>query len=475
MRASILLFLCLNLGVGCGDQPLEGDPANPDPLENAAGGEATAQTGEGGTGATGTSGNTDGVLDDPPVDSTVESTDESTVEPTDKPPVETTDEPVDPPALETLFGCTPGGTTWDPAERLEDGPHFVGTRDFIVVDPDRVTMANGLFPELPNRTITVSVWYPAKKGLLGDLTLSLGAELDRQAGPFPLVVHAHGFMSERKEIVYAAEHLASHGYVVVGLDFPLSKMSALGGATIADVPNQPGDVSFVIDNLLGWSQSSDHPLYQAVDDQKIVMTGTSLGGLTTYLSTYHPDLRDERIRGAATLAAPSFMFTDLFWGHADVPLLLVHGDLDAIIAYEPNALYTLGQAGAKAGVINVMGGTHTGFASAAALLGFTDNPDNIGCQAIAGKIADDPDQLLIFVDPELGIVDVDPPAMCTLDPLPPSMVATRQHELTRLALRAFADWMLAEDDATRQAACSFLSTDLPAAYPDEIEALPTAP
>ena len=454
MRAIVALSLILSGWLGCAESDLE-----------AAGVEQTA--------ATETAEASDrvdpGAEPTPALDETPARTPEpdgsERVNPT--PPV---DEPPEPeaPSVLSLSTCETDSeaAVWTAEERLAAGPHLVGKRELLLIDPDRTTMKNGIFPELPSRTLRVAVWYPAKKGLLGDFTPSLNAELNRDDGPYPLVIHAHGFMSDRTEVTYVGEHLASHGYVVVAPDFPLSNMLAAGGPTILDVPNQPGDVSFLIDHFVGAAMTSNSPFYKGVDPDRIVMSGTSLGGLTTYLSTYHPDLRDDRILAAVTLAGPSFMFTETFWGHADVPMLLVHGDIDAIIGYDDNAVATLGRAAPNAGLVTLLGGSHTGFASAAALLGFAQNPDEVGCQAIAGNISDDPGALLSFVDPELGIIDAEAPAMCTENPLPPAMAVADQHDITKLSIHAFFDLVLAADEGTRAAACGFLNQGLEADYPE---------
>lgn len=440
----------------CGDAPLEapGGPAAASPDDSAGGETAGEPTGpEVGT---------------PPV---VRRTPPETTTGEEPPRTEPT-EPIEPVATPpgTLAGCDPSdGEPWTTEQRLEDGPFRVGTRDFTFVDPSRPTMANGIFPESDSRTLQTTVWYPAKAGLLGDLTPSLNAELAREAGPFPLVVHAHGFMSERKEVSYLAKHLATHGYVVVSANFPLSTMGSPGGPTIDDVVNQPGDVSFLIDNMIGHSMSSDSPLFGAVDAERIAITGTSLGALTTFLVTHHPDLRDPRIGAAITYAGPAFMFTELFWNHAEVPILLVHGDIDVIIEYEANAVRAFERAAPMAGLVTILGGTHTGFAAMAALLGFAANPDEVGCATIAGALPEDqPNMLLAFVDEEKGIVAEESPPICPEGELPPSMAVSRQHQLTIAASRAFLELNLSTDSTARASACRYLVKDLEPALSEEI-------
>src|ERR671930_612347 len=66
-------------------------------------------------------------------------------------------------------------------------------------------------------------------------------------GRFPLVVWAHGWNSTGETFLPYAELWARQGYVVALPTFPLSREGVADGD---DVQNQPGDVSFVIDQVL---------------------------------------------------------------------------------------------------------------------------------------------------------------------------------------------------------------------------------
>src|SRR5205823_7649068 len=114
----------------------------------------------------------------------------------------------------------------------------------------------------------------------------------------------HGFMDSRNGEAYLARHLASHGYLVAAPDFPLSNGAAPGRATVADVPNQPGDLSFIIDQLL-----ADATYGASADGDHIGPSGLSLGGLTTLLATFHPRFRDPRILASLPIAPASCMLT----------------------------------------------------------------------------------------------------------------------------------------------------------------------
>ena len=101
------------------------------------------------------------------------------------------------------------------------GPYAVGTRDFAI--------------KTPQRTIPVTVWYPAvKQGNRSEkITYKLdfptnefpefsiagralrNAEPDKSGAPYPLVLHVHAAWSFRQEAAYLVEHLASRGFVVI--------------------------------------------------------------------------------------------------------------------------------------------------------------------------------------------------------------------------------------------------------------------
>jgi predicted dienelactone hydrolase len=125
-------------------------------------------------------------------------------------------------------------------------------------------------------------------------------------------------MSMRSENVPLAALLASHGYVVVAVDYPLTNLRAPGGPTVRDAVNQPDDVRFVIDRVLAW-KPGERPFDGEIDRERIGAVGLSLGGLTTTLATFHPRLRDPRIAAAVSIAGPAAMFSPAFFATADVP------------------------------------------------------------------------------------------------------------------------------------------------------------
>ena len=58
----------------------------------------------------------------------------------------------------------------------------------------------------------------------------------------------------------------------------------------------PLTLVFLIDTLLQWNNDSEHVFSSSIDENRIAVTGVSLGGLTSTLAAYHPEQRDPRIK-----------------------------------------------------------------------------------------------------------------------------------------------------------------------------------
>ena len=338
------------------------------------------------------------------------------------------------------------------ARRLAPGPLPVGSSDRTFVDVSRPTDANGDFPGAPERRLEATLWYPMGK-----------------PGPHPFLVYSHGFMSMRRENAPLAELLASHGYVVVSVDYPLTNRSAPGGPNVGDAVNQPGDVRFVIDQVIGWEEA-ERPFPGEIDRARIGAIGLSLGGLTTTLVTFHPTLRDPRIAAAVSIAGPAAMFSPAFFATADVPFLMIAGTRDAMVDYGLNAVPTPRKI-RSGGVLSIEGGSHAGFAAFADLfpLRLLANPDRIGCAALMRtlKVRSGESPFAELGGPEDGIV-IDPDASlpCRNGAPDDALAAGRQLMITRLAALAFFESRFARDGAERASQETFLHETLARDFPE---------
>jgi predicted dienelactone hydrolase len=191
-------------------------------------------------------------------------------------------------------------------------------------------------PEVNARELMVTVWYPtnARHGSrqqymtpeesrlflegkrLTDLPPDIlstvqtnayaGAPPAGRTHGLPLVVLSPGYTAPRSTLSGLAEDLASHGYVVVGIDhtyetyavtFPDGRIAPCATCAFDNEPwffpklyqVRAADVSFVLDQLTG-----PHPVWRGsrlIDRSRIAMSGHSAGGASAIAAM----LRDPRI------------------------------------------------------------------------------------------------------------------------------------------------------------------------------------
>ncbi len=179
-----------------------------------------------------------------------------------------------------MVRVAPEHSTLDPASvpYAQPGPHPVGVRDLVVP---------------LQRPLHATVWYPAAAGegeratyrytvgmFSGTTPVTLatspgkarrGVPPDRAAGPYPLVVVSPGFALGPGAYGWLAEHLASHGFLVVAPDHEETlDPSRLWQSTI----DRPRDLRAVIDHVT----AGDDTLSALVDPERIALTGHSYGG-----------------------------------------------------------------------------------------------------------------------------------------------------------------------------------------------------
>src|SRR5205823_12940721 len=179
----------------------------------------------------------------------------------------------------------------------------------------RPTSRTGTRPGPPDRTRPSPARSPTAPDAGGpDATLASNGR------PFPPVAFGHALGSYNRQSTFLTTHLASHGYIVAATDIPLSHLDAPGGATIADVPAQAGDVSFVIDSFLGFASDAGNRFAGGIDAERIGLAGHSGGALTTLVATYDQNLREPRIKAAVPFSPPACFFQPGYFDAATVPL-----------------------------------------------------------------------------------------------------------------------------------------------------------
>lgn len=355
------------------------------------------------------------------------------------------------------------------------GPYAVGKVEVTFEDRSRPVVANDKHAGAPFRSLPTNIFYPTSSA--SSLLFAANAA---SGGPFPMLMYSHGFGSSRGEADTIAKRAASYGYIVVAPEFPFSNTNVIltGESDTSDIANQVGDQSFLIDQLLSLSNDPTHVLHNAVDATRIGATGVSMGGLTTLLITFHPKMFDERIKAAVPITALSSFFMQEYFHTREVPLLFIHGDLDAFIPYQPYARRAFERAAPNARLVTIAKGTHAAFAFQldrstlelmngllAAPGSSPGNVDAFGCGVIGTTLQKERG----FLQPLGGkenFIDYDetkdPILPCTGDQTKqPSMDATEQVELAARAVVSFFDAQLAAKPAVRQNGCGYLLHELP--------------
>jgi len=141
-----------------------------------------------------------------------------------------------------ILGCPPMPT--DPLEKAGDFSLFTET----------VSVPN---PEQPAKPIPTKIFAPSVDG---------GTNI--APGPFPLVVFMPGFGANYSNYFQITSHLASHGFIVIGMNF----ITELGFDGKHDYLAR--QTTYVIDHAL----SGDSPLAGHVDASSVATAGHSLGG-----------------------------------------------------------------------------------------------------------------------------------------------------------------------------------------------------
>ncbi len=209
--------------------------------------------------------------------------------------------------------------------------HTSWSRTFV--DTSRQTVPS-TGPALPSRTLMTAIYRP------------------NGHGRFPLIVFSHGYVGHPDKFTKLFSAWADAGFVVAAPAFPLTNNRA-ANPKLADVEQQPADVSFVLDNVLVLNQKRGSHLYHAIDTHRIGASGLSLGGATTYALVYSECCRDQRITAAAVL--DGFQPGVPLDGH--VPLLIAHSDTDPVIAYT-SARESFAAASPPAWLVTLHGASH---------------------------------------------------------------------------------------------------------------------
>ena len=224
------------------------------------------------------------------------------------------------------------------------GNYPVGTRIFRWVDVDRWETITS--DPHDKRNVVVQAWYPTEENAKGTHSPYLDGmnQLPEQIGPlprrlldhydqintygilnapiskaqhqWPVVIFLTGNVASRAFYTGLIAGLAGHGYVVLAIDHPYEAMiTQLADGTIAttienhsnDAPDllnfmkgrldiRIADVTFVL-NQLGNPKAWPDPFLGALDQNRMVIAGHSLGGATSAVAM----ASDSRVKAAANI------------------------------------------------------------------------------------------------------------------------------------------------------------------------------
>ena len=343
------------------------------------------------------------------------------------------------------------------ADLSQPGIYRVASTTRTLVDTSRPTPPANAYPGASSRTIVIEVWYPSSSA-------GINTPMDLSGAPYPLVVLGHGFFGSRSLSSFLTEHLASYGYVVAAPDFPLSSFGSPSGPTAVDYLNQPGDISYILDSLVASSQDAGDLFSGGIDSETVGITGHSMGGMTTLLVTFDPELRDDRVDAAVPLAPLACPFTEEFFRNRDVPVLFIGGSVDLFCPWEENLQGPYDRADSPKYILNIINGIHMGFTN-------FDFPDSLAIESLFSvEIEQSDEEILAWTsllerlgDPGLCGDLTGNPAEQEIDAFPETVIAPdRQRELVNIFTTAFFELHLRGRDEYQY----FFSSDYTGGIPD---------
>ncbi len=178
-------------------------------------------------------------------------------------------------------------------------------------------------------------------------------------GSFPVVLMAHGFRLPAAGYERILTTLSAAGYITVSPAFP-GTSAETGNGNRNDITNQPGDLSFVLDQVVGLAGGSASPMPRVAQPDRVGVIGHSDGGLTASAIAYNSLYRDRRVAAAVVMTGGRGMFPGSYFDTPNLPpLLVVHGTADSNPYVAGQSLhYEAAKAGLPAYLITIEGGTH---------------------------------------------------------------------------------------------------------------------
>ncbi|MCB1051875.1 MAG: dienelactone hydrolase [Acidobacteria bacterium] len=209
-------------------------------------------------------------------------------------------------------------------------PQLADYDPLLVTGPEPVAIDLLVWDQKRNREIPIRVRLP-------------------QASNAPIVLFSHGLGGSRTNNAFLAIHWAKRGYVTVFLQHPGSDESVWrelppsqryaamkDAASAKNLKLRTEDVPAVLDQLAIWNHEATHRLYQAMDLNRIGMSGHSFGAGTSQAvgGQWYPLVRsrwwESRIDAAVMFSPSAPQRGDLkkAFGSVSIPWFLFTGTED---------------------------------------------------------------------------------------------------------------------------------------------------
>jgi len=182
---------------------------------------------------------------------------------------------------------------------------------------------------------------------------------DRGAGPFPLVVFAHGYATETAAYGPLLDGIAANGFVVAAPEFPFTSTAYGDDVGGRDVEAQVDDVRHVITAVRDGAHARGNPLDGLVDDRRVGVIGHSDGGVTAGAIAFASQVRDARVGAAVLLSGAGGDFGGAWFPAGSPALLAIHGDADGVNPFGASqTIYSSDRSDAPRYLVAVPGGGH---------------------------------------------------------------------------------------------------------------------
>lgn len=145
----------------------------------------------------------------------------------------------------------------------------------------------------------------------------------------PLLVFAIGFNNSAAGYRDFLTDFARIGYVVATPEFPLATSTRSGRPSQSDVPNEPGDIRFVITELLKAAKQNG-PLHDAIDARHIAVIGQSDGAIVASAIALNSCCIDRRVSAVVSISGDKSFLPRTWVSKGTRPWLGIHGTSDRV-------------------------------------------------------------------------------------------------------------------------------------------------